>query len=334
MTMSTAVQVLRRIIKRLARLAPPAHRDLASGMVAELDAISDPREQTRFALGGVVAVLRLVVNGTKGSATIPTWKLMRQHAVPFATALVTLTACILVLYATHTIPALLGRNTSAGTIIEAMALSIPFIIAMMAPMAVFIAVLSVFTGLGAKRPQSMPPKSRRMLIPVLGASAVIAALMLVINSEVVPRTNARLGSVLFGGSAARSDREMTLGELRRAEKSASIEGGAWAKKRAIHYRVEIQKKLALAAACMVLALAAAAISIRLRRGGIKIIIPSSVVMFVGYCGCLMGGESLAVQQRISPFLGMWGVNLVGAAVIAIFAWRPGDRDGPEAFVAH
>ena len=333
MTMSTSIQLLRRIIKRLARLAPPAHRDLVSGMVAELDAISDPREQKRFALGAVVAVLRLVLSGTQGSAAIPTWKLMRQHAVPFATALVTLTACLLVLYATHTIPALRGRNASAGITIEAMALSIPFIVAMTAPMAVFIAVLSVFMGLGAKRPQSIPPKSRRMLIPVLGASAIIAALMLVINSEVVPRTNARLSSVLFGGSA-RSDREMTLGELRRAEKSASIEGGAWARKRAIHYRIEIQKKVALAVACMVLALAAAAISIRLRRGGIKIIIPSSVLVFVGYCGCLMGGESLAVQQRISPTLGMWGANLVGVAVIAVFAWRPGDRDGPKAFVAH
>lgn len=52
-----------RIVERIARLSPPRHRDLVRGMVAELDSIADPAEHTRFALGAIAAIARLVLSG-------------------------------------------------------------------------------------------------------------------------------------------------------------------------------------------------------------------------------------------------------------------------------
>ncbi len=52
-----------RIVERIANLSPPRHRDLVRGMVAELDAIADPAEHTRFALGAIGAIARLVLRG-------------------------------------------------------------------------------------------------------------------------------------------------------------------------------------------------------------------------------------------------------------------------------
>jgi hypothetical protein len=52
-----------RIVERIAKLSPPRHRDLVRGMVAELDSIADPAEQTRFALGAIAAIARLVLSG-------------------------------------------------------------------------------------------------------------------------------------------------------------------------------------------------------------------------------------------------------------------------------
>ena len=55
--------MLGRIVERIATLSPPRHRDLVRGMVAELDSIADPAEQTRFALGAIAALARLALSG-------------------------------------------------------------------------------------------------------------------------------------------------------------------------------------------------------------------------------------------------------------------------------
>jgi hypothetical protein len=61
--------MLGRIVERIARLSPPRHRDLVRGMVAELDSIADPAEQTRFALGAIAGIARLVLSGYTRPAT-------------------------------------------------------------------------------------------------------------------------------------------------------------------------------------------------------------------------------------------------------------------------
>lgn len=59
-----------RIVERMAKLCPPRHRDLVRGMVAELDSIADPVAQTRFALGAIAAIARLVLTGYRQPAAI------------------------------------------------------------------------------------------------------------------------------------------------------------------------------------------------------------------------------------------------------------------------
>ena len=61
--------MLGRIVERIAKLSPPRHRDLVRGMVAELDSIADPAGQTRFALGAIAAIVRLVLSGCTRPAT-------------------------------------------------------------------------------------------------------------------------------------------------------------------------------------------------------------------------------------------------------------------------
>jgi hypothetical protein len=61
--------MLCRLVERIARLSPPRHRELVRGMVAELESIADPAEQTRFALGAIAAIARLVLSGYTRPAT-------------------------------------------------------------------------------------------------------------------------------------------------------------------------------------------------------------------------------------------------------------------------
>ena len=133
----------------------------------------------------------------------------------------------------------------------------------------------------------------RLVAPVVGVSAVIAALLFVSNAQIVPRTNARLAAVLAGAPREPTDRTMTIGELREAARSALTDAGPDAAARAVAYEVEIQKKFGLAAACVVLALAGVTIALRFRRGGVGLVIGAGGVVFTGYYVLLVGGESLA-----------------------------------------
>ena len=112
---------------------------------------------------------------------------------------------------------------------------------------------------------------------------------------------------------------MTIGELREAAKSARAGNGA----EAAAYQVEIQKKFALAAACVVLALAGAAIPIRFPGGGLLLVVLASGAVFTGYYLTLLAGEALADQQVISPFVAMWMANAFFLAIALFLVWGPG-----------
>jgi lipopolysaccharide export system permease protein len=90
--------------------------------------------------------------------------------------------------------------------------------------------------------------------------------------------------------------------------------------------VEIQKKFALAAACLFLALAGAAISIRFPRGGLGLVVGASAVVFSVYYGSLLAGEALADQQVLSPLVAMWMANAFLLAVALLLAWGPSRPD--------
>ncbi len=347
---------LGRLIERMAVLSAPRHRDLVRAMVSELDSISDPAERRRFALGALAAIARMALsrysemavrapsriigisvtenNPTRRDPSMPKTpprQLLRRHVTPFLVTFTTLTALQLADLAAHWLPQLTARGVSAGTFLEVLLLGVPATIALTIPMAVFIAVLWVFSRLGEEGVLSAARGTshgvRRLVSPVLCAAAVIAALAFVSNSQILPRTNGRLTTVLSGTPGRPTDRSMTIGELREAARSALKDAGPDAAARAVEYEVEIHKKFALAAACLFLALAGATIPLRFRRGGMGLVIGASGVVFTGYYVSLVAGESLADQQVISPIVAMWMANALLLALVLLLVRRPG---GPEA----
>jgi lipopolysaccharide export system permease protein len=73
--------------------------------------------------------------------------------------------------------------------------------------------------------------------------------------------------------------------------------------------VEIHKKFSLPAACVVFVLVGAPIGMRVRRAGPAVAFVS-VLFFLFYYMCLVGGEELANRLLLPPWLAMWLANLV------------------------
>ena len=76
------------------------------------------------------------------------------------------------------------------------------------------------------------------------------------------------------------------------------------------FRVEIHKKYAIAFACIVFVLMGAPLGVRFPRGGLGMVIVSSVLIFAVYWAGLIGGENLANEGVVTPFWAMWTADLV------------------------
>lgn len=83
-----------------------------------------------------------------------------------------------------------------------------------------------------------------------------------------------------------------------------------ARRRAAAYQVEIHKKIAIAGACFVFALLGIPVALRFPRGGAGLVIGVGVLVFAIYYIGLIGGEDLGDRLIVSPFLAMWGTNLL------------------------
>jgi lipopolysaccharide export system permease protein len=151
----------------------------------------------------------------------------------------------------------------------------------------------------------------------------VAALTLVSNTQVLPRANERLAAVISGGAPPRSDRTMTVSELRVAARGARADAAPNSLARAASYEVEIQKKYALAAACVVLALTAVAVALRFPRGGMGTAISTGCAVFAGYYISLVAGETLADRLVLSPLVAMWMANAFLFTVASALVWRRG-----------
>ncbi len=86
------------------------------------------------------------------------------------------------------------------------------------------------------------------------------------------------------------------------------------------YRVEIHKKYSIPFACIIFVLIGSPIAIRLGRSGMNMAIGLSILVFLVYYVCLIGGEKLADRQILSPIIAMWVPNLI-FGVAAIFLVR-------------
>ena len=263
-------------------------------------------------------------HGSHSPVPLPTTgQLLRRHASSFAIAFVALTALLLVLFATRQVPALSARGASFASMVRLVLLAVPFTAAMTIPMAVLVAVLREFTRFGADGTLAAARRERaglrRLIVPVLAGAAVIGALALVEVVQMVPRANTQLATLMMGRGAAPNGRTMTLGELRKADRRALSSTKSIHLQEAAIYEVEIQKKFALPAACIVLALAGIAIALLIPRGGMSLVLGASCAVFLVYYLLISTGESLANRRVVSPVVGMWGANalLLALALLAL-----------------
>jgi len=92
------------------------------------------------------------------------------------------------------------------------------------------------------------------------------------------------------------------------------------------YDVEIQKKFALAVACIIFVLLGAPIALRFPRGGVGLVIGVSLGVFATYYVCLIAGETVADKGYLPPFAAMWAANVIFGIVGLVLLARMG-REG-------
>jgi lipopolysaccharide export system permease protein len=90
--------------------------------------------------------------------------------------------------------------------------------------------------------------------------------------------------------------------------------------------VEIEKKFAIAAACVIFVLLGAPVALRFPRGGVGLTIGVSLGVFALYYVGLTVGETLARGNYISPFWAMWSGNFILLAIGLTLTARLG-REG-------
>jgi lipopolysaccharide export system permease protein len=76
------------------------------------------------------------------------------------------------------------------------------------------------------------------------------------------------------------------------------------------YMVEVHKKYAIPAACLVFVLVGVPLGIMARRGGFGMAATLSLGFFLLYYAFLIGGEKLADRDLLSPMAGMWSANVI------------------------
>jgi lipopolysaccharide export system permease protein len=126
---------------------------------------------------------------------------LRQLAAPFFFALAAQTSLMLLSQVAKKFGALVGKGLPWTVIGEVFALSLPFIIAMTLPMAVLLAVLYTFSHLAADNEITAMRASGisvyQVLRPVLIWGVCMAAFNFMFVDQVLPRSNARLRSLLI-----------------------------------------------------------------------------------------------------------------------------------------
>jgi lipopolysaccharide export system permease protein len=146
--------------------------------------------------------------------------LLRQLVAPFCFALAALTGFMLISQVAKKFGALVGKGLPWPVITEVFVLSLPFIIAMTLPMAVLLAVLYTFSHLAADNEITAMRANGisvyQILAPVLIWGVCMAFFNLAFVDQVLPRSNARLRSLLIDigrKKAAFGLREQVINEV-------------------------------------------------------------------------------------------------------------------------
>jgi lipopolysaccharide export system permease protein len=96
------------------------------------------------------------------------------------------------------------------------------------------------------------------------------------------------------------------------------------------YLVEVHKKYAIPAACIIFTLIGVPLGALAKRSGVGAGVGLSIGFFVLYWIFLIGGEKLADRDVISPFMGMWGGNIILLAIGAYLTYRVASEAPPMA----
>ena len=131
-------------------------------------------------------------------------------------------------------------------------------------------------------------------------------------------------------------------ELKRQEVEAGLRRNAreWRS----HW-VEIHKKFALPFVCLIFVLLAIPLGISTKKGGRTSGFTISLAIILVYYILITAGEKNAMEGHLSPFLGMWGPNILFLAAglylfarasresgLLSFLWRRGQKKGPKTVV--
>lgn len=100
----------------------------------------------------------------------------------------------------------------------------------------------------------------------------------------------------------------------RAELQSLQSNLTWRDFRIAEFMVEVHKKLSIPFACVIFVLVGAPIGIMTRKGNLGIAAIISAVLLTFYFTAIIQGEKLGDRMIISPFMGMWGINLFYLAV--------------------
>ncbi|HSR89992.1 MAG TPA: LptF/LptG family permease [Gemmatimonadales bacterium] len=101
------------------------------------------------------------------------------------------------------------------------------------------------------------------------------------------------------------------------EISAALDEGRTSSLRADQYEVEVHKKWAISAACLVFAIVGIPMALRFPRGGMGLVIGGGLFVFSIYYVGLIAGEGLGNKDIVSPATAMWAPNII-FAVLGIF----------------
>ncbi len=91
------------------------------------------------------------------------------------------------------------------------------------------------------------------------------------------------------------------------------------------YRVEIHKKFSIPFACIVFVIVGAPLGMVARRGGAAVAL-FSVIFFIFYYLCLMGGEQLADRLLVPTWVAMWFPNVL-LGLLGVWLFRKALRSG-------
>jgi lipopolysaccharide export system permease protein len=166
-----------------------------------------------------------------------------------------------------------------------------------------------------------------MIVIVDSLKRALASLTEETRAIMARETATQLGN-LPDEPAARSTSDSTANALARARFTA-VQLSTFAfriealNRQIDQYLVEIHKKYSIPTACIVFVLVGVPLGIMARRGGFGTAATLSLGFFVLYWACLIGGEKLADRDILSPFLGMWGANMLIAIVGAYLTFRIG-----------